>query len=79
MATQEQARGALEATQEQVLGEASLEATLGALGQMSNWRVATVLLSMYTRAIMIVAIIISPGPRYSMCVATMRIRVHVRS
>ena len=46
-ATQEQAQGALVGT----LG--ALEATLGALGQMSSWRVVTVLLSVYTRAIMI--------------------------
>ena len=67
MATQEQARVALEATLELALGalgpslqlgalEPSLRAlagTLGALGQMSSWRVVTVLLSVYTRAIMI--------------------------
>jgi hypothetical protein len=31
----------------------ALAGTLGALGQMSSWRVVTVLLSVYTRAIMI--------------------------
>jgi hypothetical protein len=54
MATQEQARVALEAT----LGALepslrALEPSLRALGQMSSWRVATVLLSVYTRAILI--------------------------